>query len=132
MKKVFRMIIFSALAIIITSLWNKGFIIEYNWLIIGKATLLIALVNYLVVPVSKLILLPLNLLTLGLVSVVFYSLVLFFLLNKFSLIEIKAWNFPGFIIYGYNLAPVAVSQLINIFLSAFSISFITKTFEKIL
>ena len=95
MKKILRMIVFSAVAIYFTSLWNKGFIIETDWMIYLKASLVIAAIYYLVVPVSKLILLPLNIITLGLVSVIFYSLVLYFFLNKFSLIQIKPWNFIG-------------------------------------
>jgi len=126
------MIVFSAVAIYFTSLWNKGFIIETDWMIYLKASLVIAAIYYLVVPVSKLILLPLNIITLGLVSVIFYSLVLYFFLNKFSLIQIKPWNFIGLSLFGIIIVPTTISQLANIFLSAFSISTIINLLEKIL
>jgi len=129
MKKIFRKIIFSAVAIYFTSLWNKGFVIEADWLVYLKAALVIAAIYYLIVPISKLILLPLNIITLGLVSVVFYALALYFFLNKFSLIEIKPWEFSGLSLWGI-IIPAKVSQLANIFLSAFSISTIINLLER--
>ena len=42
MKKIFRMIIFSLVAIFLTSLWNKGFIIKEDPMIYLKAALIIA------------------------------------------------------------------------------------------
>jgi len=116
------MIVFSAIAIFLTSVWDKGFIIKPDLMIYLKATLLIALIYYLVVPLSKIILLPLNFLTLGFVSVIVYCFLFYFLTNYFSLIEIKSWNFSG-----YNF-----SQLANIFVSAISISTIINLLEKIL
>ena len=126
------MVVFSGVAIYFTSLWNKGFVIETDWLIYLKAALVIAAIYYLVVPVSKLILLPLNILTLGLVSVIFYALALYFFLNKFSLIEITPWDFAGLSLFGVIVVPLTVSQLGNIFLSAFSISTIINFLEKVL
>jgi uncharacterized membrane protein YvlD (DUF360 family) len=88
------MIIFSGVAIFLTALWNKGFAIKQDPMIYLKAALLIAAVYYLVLPISKLILLPLNIiLLLGLVSVIFYSAV-FFLFDRFNLIASKK-DFPG-------------------------------------
>ncbi len=126
------MIIFSAIAIYLTSLWDKGFIIKSDWLIYLKASLVIAAIYYLVIPVSKLILLPLNILTLGMVSVIFYALVLFFFLNKLSLIQIQSWRFGGLSFHGLMVIPLGVSQLGNIFLSAFSLSTVINLLEKLL
>ena len=57
MKKLLRMIIFSGVAIFLTALWNKGFIVKDDPMIYLKAALIIAAVYYLIVPASKLILL---------------------------------------------------------------------------
>ena len=122
MKKLFRMIVFSAIAIFLTSLWNKGFVIKADWQIYWKAVLLVTLIYYLIVPLSKIILLPLNFLTIGFVSVVVYYFLFYFLTNYFSLIEIKGWSFSGY----------DFSQLTNIFVSAISVSTIINLLEKIL
>ena len=130
MKKIFRMIIFSGVAILLTSLWNKGFIIKSDPIIYIKAAFVIAGVFYLVAPVSKMVLLPLNILTFGLVSVIFYSLVFYLLLNRFDLINIKEWVFPGAKILGIELTKIKFSATANIFVSSLSISTIINFLEK--
>ena len=122
MKKIFRMIIFSGVAIFITALWNKGFVIKADPLIYLKASLIIALVYYLITPISKIILLPLNIFTFGFVSVIFYAVIFYFLLNHFDLVVIKEWVFLG----------NNISSLVNIFISSFSISAIINLLEKVI
>jgi len=122
MKKIFRMIIFSGIAIFVTALWNKGFVIKMDPLIYLKASLIIALVYYLITPISKIILLPLNIFTFGFVSVIFYAVIFYFLLNHFDLVVIKEWVFLG----------NNISSLVNIFISSFSISAIINLLEKVI
>ncbi len=130
MKKIFRMITFSFLAIFLTSLWNKGFVIENDFFIYLKASLIIALVYYLIVPLIKITFLPLNIITLGLFSVIFYSLALYFLLDNYSLVSMKPWNFPGIDFGGIVINPLQINQMTNIFLSAISISTIINLLER--
>jgi len=126
------MIIFSGVAILLTALWNKGFVIKLDPIIYLKSALIIAAVFYLVAPVSKMILLPLNILTFGLISVIFYSAIFYLLLNRFNLIHIKDWVFPGAKILGIELTKIKVSATSNIFISSLSISTIINFLEKIL
>lgn len=132
MKKIFRMIIFSGAAIFLTALWNRGFIIKSDPTVYLKAALLIAAVYYLIVPISKLILLPFNILTFGLVSVIFYAAIFYLLLNRFNLIGIEEWVFPGAKILGITLGKIRISETSNIFVSSFSISTIINFLEKTL
>lgn len=126
------MVVFSGIAIFLTSLWNKGFTVKLDPIIILKASLLIAAVYYLVLPISKLVLLPLNIISLGLVSVVFYSAVLFFLFNRFDLIIVKGWTFSGLKIYNLTIGGMDISRIFNIFISSFSISTIINLLETII
>ena len=126
------MIIFSGVAIFLTALWNKGFIVKDDPMIYLKAALIIAAVYYLIVPASKLILLPLNILTFGLVSIVFYAAIFYFLLNRFNLISIEEWVFPGAKMLGITLGKIKLSSTANIFVSSFSISTVINLLEKII
>ena len=132
MKKISRMIIFSLGAIYLTAFWNKGFIIKEDLLVYIKASLLVALIYYLIRPAAKLILLPLNILTLGLVSVVFYCGLFFFLTQYFSLIQIKDWTFPGIDLIGLTVNKIMLSQTVNIFISSLSVSTIINLEEHII
>ncbi len=122
MKIIFRKLLFSFLALYLTSYWNQGFIIRQEPTVFLKASLITALIYYLIVPLSKIIFFPLNLISLGFVSVFFYSLVLYFILTNLSLVEVKSWIFLNY----------QIDWLTNIFLISFSISLIINLLEKII
>lgn len=132
MKKLFRMVVFSAIAIYLTSLWNKGFIIHSDWQAFLKAAIIVALVYYLIIPITKIILLPFNILTLGLVSTLVYFFLFYFFTNKFNLIQINPWVFSGISFLGINIQKVNISSLGNIILSSLSVSTIISFLERIL
>ncbi len=119
MKKILRMIVFSGVAIFITSLWNKGFTVNLDPMIYLKTSLIIALVYYLIIPASKIILLPLNIITLGLFSTIFYAVIIYYILSSLKLIGINEWVFYG----------IKISSFVNVFISSFSISTIINLLE---
>jgi len=132
MKKIFRMLIFSGLALYITSAWNKGFILNLdikNYLI---ATIIVAIIFYFINPIAKLVLLPINIITMGIMSLVAYILIFHFFLTHFSLIQIKEWVFTGISINGFILKKMAISYWANVCLSSLSVSFVINCLEKIL
>jgi len=131
-KKIFRMLIFSATAIYITSLWDKGFLLPESLIGFLKVTAVFAVVYYLIVPISKIILLPLNLITLGLVSFLVYVLLLHFASSNFSLLTIKPWTFPGFIWGGITVNKIYLSYFWNLVLSSVALSSIINILEKCL
>jgi len=126
------MLIFSATALYITSFWNKGFVLNYNWKNFLLAVVVIAAIFYLINPIAKIILLPINILTLGLASIVVYFFLFRFLVNYFSIIEIKPWVFPGLSINGLTISKMHLSYFVNVCLSALSVSFIINSLESLL
>ncbi|MDO8610598.1 MAG: phage holin family protein [bacterium] len=131
MKKITRMILFSSLALYITSLWNHGFSLPQNPLSFIKAALLIAILFYIIVPVSKLVLLPINILTMGLASVVLYCFLLYIISSQFALLHIAPWNFDG-IKLGFIIPRFTINYIFNILLSATSIATIINLLERII
>ncbi|MFA5136734.1 MAG: phage holin family protein [Patescibacteria group bacterium] len=129
MKKVFRMIVFSALALLLTSLWNKGFIISSSLSTFLVATISLALVFYIIVPISKIVFLPFNLLTLGFMSFLIYIVILHFYTWSFHLFEIRPWEFDGFRFGFVQIPATNISYLGNLVLSSLSISSIINLLE---
>src|SRR3989344_4196601 len=132
MKRITRMIIFSAVALYLTSIWNAGFKVNFTPDIFIKTVLLLALFYYLVVPISKIIFLPINLLTLGLLSSILYFFLFYIFITGFSYVQIKAWTFPGIEFYGLSLKSFPISYFFNLLLSSVSLSFIINLLEFIL
>jgi len=129
MKKILRMFIFSAVSLYLTSLWNKGFTLTMDPNEFFKAIILIAVAYYLVVPISKVIFLPLNLLTFGLVSFGIFALFLYVLNFHLGYIHVGDWVFQGGTYLGIHLNNVIISENGNLFLSAFFISAIIRLLE---
>jgi len=132
MKKIFRMIVFPLSAIYITSLWNKGFIIKLDFISLLTAVIVISIIWYILLPVSKIVLFPIQILTMGLVSTIVYFLLFYFFVSKFSFIDIKSWVFPGVSLLGIVIAKTQISFIANVFISSLSISSIINLEESLL
>lgn len=129
MKKLLRMFIFSAIALYLTSLWNYGFVISYDFNTFFQSTLIIAFAYYLILPISKVIFLPFNILTFGMVSFGVFVLFLYILDSHLSFIQINDWVFKGGSYFGIHLNNVVISEMGNLILSALFISAIIKGLE---
>jgi hypothetical protein len=124
-------IIFSMVSIYLTSLWNYGFSFNKEPLAFFKTGLIIAIIFYLILPLAKIVLIPLNALTLGLASLVFYFAILHFL-STYSIVAIKPWEFYGLSFWAIHIPKISINYLANLFLSALSISTIINLLENIL
>lgn len=131
MKRIIRSIIFSALSLYLISIIIKGFSITYELKSFVFATLILAIVYYLVVPFSKLILLPLNILSLGLISVVVYIVLFNYVISYFGFISIRAWTFEGITISGFSIPKIEFNYLSTLISSALLYSAIINIFELV-
>jgi len=116
------MIVFSGASLYLTSLWNKGFILNMGWRNLLISTLAIAILYYLINPVAKMVLLPVNLVTFGLISLVVYFLLFHFVITHYALVTIKSWTLNSY----------EINYYMNVAFAAFSVSAIISFFEGIL
>jgi uncharacterized membrane protein YvlD (DUF360 family) len=126
------MIIFSGLSLYITSLIVKGFIIKTDIKSLITAALILAIVYYLLTPLIKLILLPLNILTLGLISIIVYVLLFNYVINKFNLVTIHSWVFPGLNIGNFSIPQIEFNYWLTLITSSVLYSTIINLLEMIL
>lgn len=131
MKRIIRGIIFSALSLYLTSLAIHGFSIRYELKPFLLATLILAIVYYLIVPLSKLILLPLNILTLGFVSVIVYILLFNYVITYFGFISIQPWTFEGITLSGFAIPKMHFNYFSTLIISALLYSSIINVSEII-
>ncbi len=126
------MVVFSGFALLFTAWWNKGFIISYTPRDLLENALLIGILFYLIVPFMKIILLPLQFLTFGLISFIIAVLLLAFISSRFGLVEVKEWIFPGIQLMGVRIPKTQVSYIANLILSALSLSSVINLLETFL
>lgn len=126
------MMIFAAIALYLTSLWNRGFVVPLTPIGMLKAAACIVVVYYLIVPVSKIILLPLNFITFGFISFLVYLFAMHLMNVAFGFIIIKDWVFGEISLFGLTLQETQISYLGNLVLSSVLLSSIINLLEKLL
>lgn len=131
MKRFTRMLIFPASAIFLTSLWNGGFAVNFTPQVFVKTVILLSIFYYLVVPITKLVLLPVNILTLGFVSSIVYFLLFYLFITRFSLISIKPWDFQGLSLANILIPKIHIGYFTNLLLTSFSLSFLIQLQENL-
>lgn len=132
MKKLLRRVIFSLASIFVISLVVKGFEIKpdiYSYL---AAAFVLSIVYYLITPIIKLILLPLNVLTLGMASFFAYLLIFNFVINHFNLLIIKSWQFEGINLFGIAIPPVDFNYWMTFILVVLLYSTLINLFETLI
>jgi hypothetical protein len=125
------MFIFSGIALYLVSLINKGFILPTDLNTFFQSILMIAFAYYLIVPVSKLVLLPINIFSFGLVSFGVFVLSIYIMSNHLGLITIKNWIFSGGTFLGITLSSITFDYTGNLILSSLLISIIIKLLESL-
>lgn len=99
-----------------------------NLLIIIASFLLASMI---IRPIFSLVLLPLNIATIGVLSLVLNAAVILVLLNTLPSVSISPYNFPGLNIEGVILQPIVFSQLSTIFLVAAIVTITQKILHTI-
>ena len=97
------------------------------FLIIGGLWFIAQIIN----PVFSLILLPINLLTFGVVSLILNIAFVFALLNFLKGFDISAYNFPGASVEGIILPPIKFNEIATIILAAVIITFAQRILHLI-
>lgn len=113
MKVFLRHILINLLVIYLVDVFYPGFIIAHDTKTLLSAAVIWLLLNKIVRPIIKLLLLPINLITLNLFSWVISIITLFLLQVIVGGIQIIPYNFPGFFYEGFTVPPF----YINVFLS---------------
>ena len=83
------------------------------------------LINFLLVPILKILFLPLNLLTLGLFAWITNVLALYALTTVVSDFQLVPYAFPGFEFNGFNLPPYDLSPFLVAIIASFLIGVAT-------
>ena len=113
MKSLLRSILINLLVIYLCSILYPGFVVKNDFKVLLSAAVVWFFLNKIVKPIIKLLLLPINLITLNLFSWAINMITLFILQNLVGDINILSYQFPGVNYQGFIVPPI----FINIFFS---------------
>jgi putative membrane protein len=126
MKTVLRSIVYNAASIWIVSLLASGIVLEKGYETLLVAAFALGLINLLVKPVINILLLPLNLITLGAFRWLVNVLALYLVTIVVPDFRIVPVHFSGFTYRGIIIPPVSLNLIFSFIVISFLISFISS------
>lgn len=118
MKSIFRSISLNIATLFIVSHFYQGLTIKNDLKTFVSAAIVWWLLNKIVKPIIKLLLLPINLITLGLFSWAVNAITIFLLQTVIKDITIHAYTFPGFYYQGFSIPTIPFNLLISYVLAS--------------
>lgn len=125
MKKLLRFYLINLVSLWITAQIVKGLIFTGGARALLTGALVFALINLVLVPLLKLLLLPLNLMTLGIFSWITNVLALYALTVIVPSVRLVPYRFPGFSSGGFSIPSIDLSPLWVAVLASVLIGIIT-------
>ncbi|MEK7533311.1 MAG: phage holin family protein [Patescibacteria group bacterium] len=131
MKYLLRVFLFHSFSLWLVSQIIPALVISGGWPVLLMAGLVLSLLMLLVAPLLKILFIPINLLTFGLLSWVINVVVLYLLTVFVSGVSVVAWTFPGLSIAGFVLPEIAFSSFISFILVSLSLSMLINVLHDI-
>lgn len=129
MKNLLRVYVFHLLALGgVSMLFGESFHISGNGYNILMAAAVLALLNLLLKPILKLLFFPVNVLTLGLFSLVINTGVFYLFVKLVPDVTITSWVFPGFNFQTVHVPQQELPFMVMLFVASLVTSLITSFF----
>jgi putative membrane protein len=125
MKHLIRVFLFNVFALWLTSQLIPGFVIPGGWQTTLFAGLILSLLMLIVTPLLKILFIPINILTFGLLSW-FINVIIIYLLTVFvPEIHVSAWIFRGASFLGFIIPVIHISYFVNLVITSLIIASMT-------
>lgn len=122
MKQFLRAIFVNCITLAFVAYIFKGLSYGGNLKILFLASTIFAIINFYLKPIIKLFLLPINLLSLGLLRWLTGVICLFVLTIFIPAIQVKSFQFSGLSFAGFAIPPFYFTSLFSLIMASFLIS----------
>lgn len=125
MKTVLRNFLINLAALAFTSMVLPGLTLSGGFLTLAKGALGLMLINLAIVPLLKIMFLPLNLLTLGFFTWIINVMALYFLTTIIPQIKLVSYSFPGTNLNGFIIPQAEMNVLTVAIVASLLIGFLS-------
>lgn len=131
MKYLLRVFLFNSFSLWLVSQILPALSIAGNWQALLFAGLILSLLMLLVAPILKILFLPINILTFGLLSWLINVIVLYLLTFFVPTVSVHAWRFPGGSWQGFSVPALSLSYVPSLILVSFAVAFFSNLLHDI-
>jgi putative membrane protein len=131
MKYLLRVFLFHSFSLWLVSQIIPALAIHGGWTILLFAGFILALLMLLVAPILKVLFIPINIITFGLMSWAINVIVLYLLTVFVPSVTISAWLYPGFSWGGFVIPPIQLSYAAALIVVSLAVSFLVNVLHDI-
>jgi len=131
MKYFIKTWVFYMVAIWLIKEWIPAFVVGGGWVYIFVAGGILALLMVFIRPIIKILFIPINFLTLGLVSWVVNVLVIYLLTLVAPNVSVIPWTYSGWSWQGFIIPSTTIPYLATLIIITFALTFVTQFLEHI-
>ncbi|HBA51406.1 MAG: hypothetical protein UV63_C0026G0004 [Microgenomates group bacterium GW2011_GWC1_43_11] len=131
MKYLLRCFLFNAFALWLTSQIMPGIIVSGGWQGMLCTALILSLLMLIVQPLLKILFIPINIMTFGLLSWAVNVIVVYLLTFLAPGVLISPWDFPGFSSYGFVIPGFHISYILSLMGITIALTVITNILHTI-
>jgi putative membrane protein len=126
MKYLLKVFLFHSFALWLVSQIIPALTIPGGWQSILFAGGILALLTLLVTPVLKILFIPINIITFGLLSWMIHVIVLYLLTIFVPTVAVVAWQYPGASFAGFVIPPISFSYTISLIIVSLAVTFVVN------
>ncbi len=131
MKYLIRVFLFNLFGIWIVSQVLPTFTVSGGWQILVLAGVTLSLLMLIVKPILKILFIPINLLTFGLLSWFVNVIVIYMLTILVPEVSIRPWQFSGGTWAGFVVPPVHLTYFVSLVFTSLVITFVTNILHQL-
>lgn len=131
MKHLIRVFLFNVFGLWLTSQLVPGLVAPGGWQTILFAGFTLSILMLIVVPILKILFIPINILTFGLLSWLINVIVIYLLTVFVPEIQIREWTFQGTSWAGFVIPSIHFNYLMALIVTSFCISTITDVLNYV-
>lgn len=131
MKYLIRVFLFHSFSLWLVSQILPALTIHGGWTVLLFAGLILSLLMLLVAPILKILFIPINIITFGLMSWAINVIVLWLLTIFVPNVTIQAWTFPGATWAGFVIPRIHMSYGLALIAVSLAVSFLVNVFHDI-
>ncbi|MEK6819348.1 MAG: phage holin family protein [Nanoarchaeota archaeon] len=131
MRPIARLIAINSLSLFLTSIFLPGLQITGGFMSFTIAGTLFAIALTILDPIIKVITLPFNILTLGLLSFLSTLAALFLISFIYGNVTVSAFTFEGFAFWGIEIQRIQLSYLLSLLVISATIYILNKVIDSL-
>lgn len=131
MKHLVRVFLFNVFGLWLTSQLLPTLSVSPGWQTIVFAGFILSLLMLIVAPMLKILFIPINILTFGLLSWLINVIVIYLLTLFVPEIQVREWLFPGASWAGFVIPPIQLAYFPSLVLTSLCISTITDVLHYV-